>query len=67
MQFLCAVTFSMFPLRFRCFLIRISSELFDGWLCPFDEVLSISCRYVCLWCIFLELFCVPLRIELLCN
>ena len=24
------------PLRFRCFFIRISSELFDSWLFPFD-------------------------------
>ena len=44
MKFLGDVTWFMFSLRFRCFLIRISSELFDGWLCPLDEVLSVMSR-----------------------
>ena len=39
--FVCCFMVCVFPLRFRCILIRISSELIDGWLCPLDEALSV--------------------------
>ena len=33
-DFVCCYMVCVCPLKVGCFAIRISSKLFDGWLCP---------------------------------